>query len=87
MPRQAKAVAALALESGWLDGEVVVADDNGIPNFQLIQNAFQNGDGSNIIYYLFDLPYLNGMDLRETQSSSGARKTNGGDVTVFRGLR
>lgn len=66
MPKQAEAIAALGLESGWLDGEVVVADDNGVPSFQLLQNAFQNGDGNNIIYYLFDLIYLNGADLRDT---------------------
>ncbi|MGI4840290.1 MAG: DNA ligase D [Janthinobacterium lividum] len=66
MPRQAQAIASLDLESGWLDGEVVVADDRGVPSFQLLQNAFQDGDGSNILFYLFDLVYLNGMDLRET---------------------
>ena len=60
MPKQARAIASLGLESGWLDGEVVVADDRGVPSFQLLQNAFQDGDGSNILFYLFDLVYLNG---------------------------
>ena len=66
MPRQAQAIAALGLESGWLDGEVVVADKSGVPSFQLLQNAFQQQDGNDILYYLFDLVYLNGMDLRDT---------------------
>lgn len=65
MPQQAEALAALGLESAWLDGEVVVPNDNGTPDFQALQNAFEVGRSGSIVYYLFDLPYLNGMDLRE----------------------
>jgi bifunctional non-homologous end joining protein LigD len=65
LPRQAEAIASLALESAWLDGEMVVANDEGVPDFQALQNAFEVGRSGNIVYYLFDLPYLNGMDMRE----------------------
>ncbi len=65
LPRQAQAIASLALESAWLDGEMVVANDQGVPDFQALQNAFEAGRSGNIVYYLFDMPYLNGMDLRE----------------------
>ncbi|WP_313089754.1 DNA ligase D [Stutzerimonas nitrititolerans] len=65
MPQQAKALAALGLESAWLDGEVVVPDEEGTPDFQALQNAFEAGRSGRIVFYLFDLPYLNGMDLRE----------------------
>ncbi|QTD35500.1 DNA ligase D [Pseudomonas fluorescens] len=65
LPKQAKALAALGLESAWLDGEMVVADADGVPDFQALQNAFDAGRSENILYYLFDLPYLNGVDLRE----------------------
>ena len=65
MPQQAEALAALGLESAWLDGEVVVPNEEGTPDFQALQNAFEIGRSGTIIYYLFDLPYLNGMDLRE----------------------
>jgi bifunctional non-homologous end joining protein LigD len=65
LPRQAEAIAGLGLESAWLDGEMVVADDDGVPDFQALQNAFEANRSGNIIYYLFDLPFLNGMDLRE----------------------
>jgi bifunctional non-homologous end joining protein LigD len=65
LPQQAKAVAALGLESAWLDGEMVVANEQGVPDFQALQNAFEAGRSGNILYYLFDLPYLNGVDLRE----------------------
>ena len=52
-------------ESGWLDGEVVVPNEEGTPDFQALQNAFEAGRSGSILYYLFDMPYLNGMDLRE----------------------
>jgi bifunctional non-homologous end joining protein LigD len=65
MPRQAKALAELGLASAWLDGEVVVPNEEGIPDFQALQNAFDAGGSERILYYLFDVPYLNGMDLRE----------------------
>ncbi|MFY0731646.1 DNA ligase D [Pseudomonas sp. NFX15] len=65
LPGQAKALAALGLESAWLDGEMVVADEQGVPDFQALQNAFEAERSEGILYYLFDLPYLNGVDLRE----------------------
>lgn len=64
LPRQAEALASLALESAWLDGEMIVTDEAGAPSFQLLQNAFESGKSGAIIFYLFDMPYLNGMDLR-----------------------
>jgi bifunctional non-homologous end joining protein LigD len=64
MPRQVQALESLGLESAWLDGEVVVADDEGMPDFQALQNAFESGRHESIVFYLFDMPYLNGMDLR-----------------------
>ncbi|WP_166217015.1 DNA ligase D [Pseudomonas atagonensis] len=65
LPKQAEALAALGLESAWLDGEMVVANEHGVPDFQALQNAFDSGRSAHILYYLFDLPYLNGVDLRE----------------------
>ncbi|WP_434776479.1 DNA ligase D [Pseudomonas oryzihabitans] len=65
LPDQAKALAALGLGNAWLDGEIVVNDAHGVSSFQALQNAFETGKDSRIAYYLFDLPYLNGADLRE----------------------
>src|SRR5690606_22198302 len=65
MPRQAEALAALGLETAWLDGEIIVANDDGVPDFQALQNAFETNKSGAIVYYLFDMPYLNGMDLRK----------------------
>jgi bifunctional non-homologous end joining protein LigD len=65
LPLQAKAVSELNLGDGWLDGEVVVLNDAGLPDFQALQNAFEIGRSKDIVYYLFDVPFLNGEDLRE----------------------
>jgi bifunctional non-homologous end joining protein LigD len=46
-----------------LDGEIVVTDAAGIGRFQLLQNYQKTGKGS-LLYYVFDLLYLDGHDLR-----------------------
>ncbi|WP_367237157.1 DNA ligase D [Pseudomonas sp. Rh2] len=65
LSRQVEALKALGLDSAWLDGEMVVVDENGGTDFQALQNAFDTEHDDNITYYLFDLLYLSGKDLRE----------------------
>jgi bifunctional non-homologous end joining protein LigD len=62
-------LAKLPLEDGWLDGEAVVLDENGIPNFNALQNAFDRSREHSIVYFVFDVPYLNGRDLRRRPQS------------------
>ncbi|EIF31336.1 DNA ligase D [Burkholderia sp. Ch1-1] len=62
--KQVKAFERLDIESAWLDGEAVVLDQNGVPNFQALQNAFDSNRLQDIVIYLFDIPFLNGYDLR-----------------------
>jgi len=45
-----------------LDGEIVVVDDQGQPDFQLLQHYQDSGSG-HLLYYVFDLPYFQGHDL------------------------
>lgn len=47
-----------------LDGEVVVLDKEGKSKFQLMQNYQKTGKGD-IVYYVFDILYKDGVDLRE----------------------
>lgn len=54
---------ALPCRSAHLDGEVVVADDRGRTDFGALQKALSAG-GEGVVYYLFDLLWLDGMDLR-----------------------
>jgi len=62
--RQVKALGQLDVDSVWLDGEAVVLDDNDLPSFQKLQNAFDANRPQDIAVYFFDIPYLNGYDLR-----------------------
>ena len=45
------------------DGEIVSVDSNGISKFQLLQNFQKTGKG-NLLYYIFDIIYLEGYDLK-----------------------
>lgn len=63
LPLQAKALAALGLGDSWLDGEMVMLNEQGLSDFQALQNAFELGRSKDIVYYLFDVPFLNGQDL------------------------
>ncbi|MFJ7795564.1 DNA ligase D [Pseudomonas sp. NPDC096950] len=65
LPLQAKALAEMKLDGSWLDGEVVVLNDKGFPDFQGLQNAFEIGRSVDIIYFVFDAPFLHGVDQRE----------------------
>lgn len=58
-------VAALGLPSGWLDGEIIAQDTDGAPDFQHLQNAFDSQRTDELRYYVFDMPYCAGYDLRK----------------------
>ena len=47
-----------------LDGEVVVVDKTGIPDFQKLQNYDANTEGS-LKFYVFDMLFLNGHSMLE----------------------
>jgi bifunctional non-homologous end joining protein LigD len=45
-----------------LDGEIVVVDDQGRPDFQMLQH-YQDPGSDRLVYYVFDLLYFQGHDL------------------------
>jgi bifunctional non-homologous end joining protein LigD len=57
-------IASLGIASAWLDGEIVVLDPRGLPDFQALQRAFDASATRGIVYFAFDLPYFGGYDLR-----------------------
>jgi bifunctional non-homologous end joining protein LigD len=67
MPGLVKELASLGVESGWLDGEIVVLRDNGVPDFNALQNAFDRRTSAGIVYFLFDVPFFDGYDLRQAR--------------------
>ena len=58
------ALAQLNLPSGWYDGEIVVPNEHGVPDFGALQRAFESNATQDIVFYVFDLPFFNGRDLR-----------------------
>lgn len=68
-PVLVRALEKLPVDDAWIDGEVVVLDDEGQISFEALQNyadgARQQADGMRLALYAFDLLYLNGHDTRE----------------------
>jgi DNA ligase D len=69
----AKALGALPCKSAIIDGEVVVQDARGVTQIGLLEQALAEGDAHKLIFFAFDLCYLDGHDL--SKSSLVDRKT------------
>lgn len=59
----ARALASLLRGQGWIDGEIVVFDQQGRSSFQALQRAL-DGSGEALHFIAFDLLWWNGRDLR-----------------------
>jgi bifunctional non-homologous end joining protein LigD len=67
MPALAEAIRTLPVKTALLDGELVALDARGMSDFQSLQDALARGpvrQGAPLVYYAFDLLYLDGVDLR-----------------------
>lgn len=71
-PTVANALRALSIEDGILDGEIVYMNEQGVSNFQMLQNTLKRGNDHRVCYYLFDVPHCAGYDL--TSTPLGERK-------------
>jgi bifunctional non-homologous end joining protein LigD len=58
------ALEELAVKTATLDGELVVEGNNGVSSFSLLQQDLSAGRTDRMVYYVFDLLYLDGVDLR-----------------------
>jgi bifunctional non-homologous end joining protein LigD len=65
MKSLALAVENLGISNGWLDGEIVVMNSHGLPDFNALQNAIGNRRNESIVYFTFDAPFYGGLDLRK----------------------
>jgi len=66
----------IAARQAILDGEIAVLDEKGVSRFHLIQPRIANSDpnavahlarSTPVVYYVFDLLYLDGYDLRNVE--------------------
>ena len=61
----ASALKKVRAKSAVIDGEIVAMDETGKIDFQKLQNALKTGEKAQLIYYAFDLLYLNGEDITD----------------------
>jgi bifunctional non-homologous end joining protein LigD len=72
-----RSIEALPMKSAILDGEIVVPDEEGKTSFQRLQNAMGAGRDDLLVYYVFDLLYLDGKDLRAVPLEARKRALKG----------
>ncbi len=61
-----RALEGLDLEDAIFDGEAVVLRPDGTTDFQALQNLLRDGGTSSVVYYVFDILYYAGHDLRKS---------------------
>jgi bifunctional non-homologous end joining protein LigD len=70
LPALKQAFDTLKLDAAWIDGEIVVLDAQGVPDFNALQNAIDGGRNAEIVFFAFDLPFAEGLDLRRVPLAS-----------------
>jgi bifunctional non-homologous end joining protein LigD len=65
LPHLVKALESMDLPDGWYDGEIIMPGRDVPADFQALQGAFDSARTADIVYYLFDLPFCAGHDLRD----------------------
>ena len=64
LPKLVAELERLGIGNAWLDGEIVVPDQDGTPDFNALQNALDRERADPIVMFLFDVPFFEGFDLR-----------------------
>lgn len=71
-----EAVKSLNVTSAILDGEIVIVDAQGRSSFQKLQRAMGKSVTSGFAYQVFDLVYLDGLNLTQTPLKDRKRLLN-----------
>jgi DNA ligase D-like protein (predicted ligase) len=82
-PAIATAVASLGARQAYLDGELCGVGPDGVTSFNIVQLASDSANAAALVFFLFDLLYLDGEDLRprpliERKERLGTLLTNAG---------
>ena len=64
LPGFAAAFLALSCRSAALDGELVLPDEDGAPDFDGLHSAVRSAEEHELLFFAFDLLYRDGGDLR-----------------------
>jgi bifunctional non-homologous end joining protein LigD len=68
------AKAGAALPDCIIDGEIVALDHNGAPDFASLQAALSDGNTNDLVFFVFDLMFADGDDLREHRLAERKRQ-------------
>jgi bifunctional non-homologous end joining protein LigD len=63
-PTLVRAFEALGARNTWIDGELVALDARGLPSFEALQRAIADARTAALVYFAFDLPFVDGEDWR-----------------------
>jgi bifunctional non-homologous end joining protein LigD len=66
LPHLAARVKRIRVKEAVLDGEIAIVRPDGTSSFQALQHAFSGLDHPGLTYFLFDVLYADGYDLRGT---------------------
>src|SRR5580704_13640609 len=62
-PAVSGAFATLHADTAYLDGELCGVRPDGTTSFAIIQNASDGGNAASLVFYLFDLLYVDGRSM------------------------
>lgn len=62
----AAALSPFPADEAIVDGELVAINDEGHSDFQALQNSLKGKGEADLVYYVFDLPFIDGYDLTRT---------------------
>ena len=66
-PEIVSALETLGLDSASIDGELIALDAKGRNSFSALQRTIEGSANATLRYVVFDLPTLDGVDLRQTR--------------------
>lgn len=63
LPTLTKSLAKLKVKQAWVDGEIVVLDDEGKSNFSKLKDALESENHQDVFFFAFDIMYLDGYNV------------------------
>ena len=73
-PTTVKALKAISAQQAYIDGELCAVDENGATSFSLLQAATDNRLIASLIFFAFDLLYLDGENLMSAPLADRKRR-------------
>jgi bifunctional non-homologous end joining protein LigD len=63
MPQLVRELKIMGIQSGWIDGEIVVFKSRRRAGAQRTENSMDQSTSTDIVYFVFGVPFYEGYDL------------------------